>query len=75
MTATLQKAFAEAARLSDDEQEHLAVRLMEELELRQALAEADDDIKHGRVRPLEEVKNMIPKWIAESSSLKRRSAT
>ena len=75
MTATLQKAFAAAAKLPDEEQEHFAVRLMEELELRQALAEAEDDIKHGRVRPLEEVRDMIPKWIAESSSLKRRSAT
>ena len=75
MTATLKKAFASAAQLPDEDQEHLAVRLLEELELRQALAEAEEDVKQGRVRPLEEVGDMIPKWIAESSSLKRRSAT
>ncbi len=75
MTATLQKAFAYAAQLPEAEQEHLAVRLLEELEMRQALAEAEEDVKQGRVRPLEEVRDMIPKWIAESSSLKRRSAT
>ena len=61
--------------MSEDEQEHLAVRLMEELELRRALTEAEEDIKHKRVRPLEEVGDLIPKWIAESLSQKQRSAT
>jgi predicted transcriptional regulator len=75
MNATLEKAFDEAAKLPEDEQEHFALRLLDELELRKALAEAEEDVKHGRVVPIEEVKKMIPQWIAESSSQKRRSAT
>ena len=40
-----------------------------------ALREAEDDIKHGRVRPIEEVRRMLPKWISKSSLPKARRKT
>jgi predicted transcriptional regulator len=46
-----------------------------EVELLAAIREADEDIKKGRVVPIEKVRRMIPKWISRSSSRKAPRAT
>lgn len=73
MTATLEKAFAEAAKLPTGEQEHFGLLWLEELALRKAIQEGVDAADAGRVRSVEEVEKMIPQWIAESSSPSRPS--
>lgn len=46
-----------------------------EIEFLAALREAEDDLKHGRVHTIDEVRKMIPKWISNSSSAKARQKT
>jgi hypothetical protein len=73
MTATLEKVFAEAAKLPAGEQEHFGPLWMEELALRKAIQEGVAAADAGRVRSPEEVEKLIPQWIAESSSPNRPS--
>jgi hypothetical protein len=42
--------------------------IADEIGVLAALREAEDDIRGGRVRPIEEVRSLIPGWIAKSSS-------
>lgn len=46
-----------------------------EIEVLAALREAEGDIKAGRVRPIEDVRSLIPEWIAKSSSRTAPSRT
>ena len=73
MTATLEKVFAEAAKLPTTEQDEIGLLWLEELALRKAILEGVDAADAGQVRSLEEVEKMIPQWIAESSSRNRPS--
>lgn len=62
MTRALEKAFEEAAKLSGEEQDVFANFILEELAFRSAVHEGIDAADQGRVKPLEDVKAMIPKW-------------
>jgi hypothetical protein len=68
MTKLLQEAFEAVSQLSDDEQDRIALRLMEELDdetrwetsfaasqdvLRKMAEEARDDFRAGRTEPLD----------------------
>jgi len=72
MTATLEKAFAEAARLPEPKQDAFGKFILEELEFLAACQVGADAIERGDVKPIEEVRAMIPQWISESSSRGRR---
>jgi predicted transcriptional regulator len=72
MTTTLKKAFEKAAELPKRDQEAFAQFLLDKLEFVAAVQEGVDAADRGEVAPVEEVRNMIPKWITESSSRGRR---
>ena len=72
MTTKLKQAFQKAAELPDTEQDAFANFLLEELEFIRGIEQAVDAADNGRVIPLDEARQMIPKWISESSSQKRR---
>ena len=70
--STLQEIKAAIARLEPRERELLAAELFamtpepEEAEIEEALEQGLADLKAGRVRPIEEVWDMIPKWVSKS---------
>lgn len=70
--STLQEIKAAIARLEPREKELLAAELFamtpepEETEIEAALERGLADVKAGRVRPIEEVWDMIPKWVSKS---------
>ena len=72
MTTTLKKAFDRAAELPEPQQEAFAKFLLDELELVSAIQEGLDAADKGQVLPVEEVRKLVPKWVAESSSRSRR---
>jgi predicted transcriptional regulator len=65
MTQILEKAFQEAAKLPGKEQEIFAGFILDELAFRAAVHEGIEAADRGEVVPLEEVKQMIPKWAAK----------
>lgn len=65
MTQALEKAFEEAARLSGEAPEVFANFILEELAFRTAVRGGIDAADQGRVKPLEDVKAMIPKWASK----------
>jgi len=72
VTTTLKKAFDRAAELPEPQQEAFAKFLLDELELVSAIQEGLDAADKGQVLPVEEVRKLVPKWVAESSSRSRR---
>ena len=73
MTAALEKAFAQAATLPEVRQKAFASFLMEELEFLAALDAGERAADRGASKSVDEVRNMIPKWVSKSSSRTRRS--
>ncbi len=72
MTVTLKKAFDQAARLPEPEQEALGRFVLDELELLAAIEAGVQAADRGDTLPVEEVRKMIPGWITKSSSHDRR---
>ena len=65
MTQALEKAFQEAAKLPNEEQDAFAGFLLDELAFRAAVREGIEAADRGDVTPLEEVKKTIPKWASK----------
>jgi hypothetical protein len=65
MTHALEKAFEEAAKLSGEDQDVFASFILEELAFRTGVREGIDAADQGRVKPLEDVAAMIPKWASK----------
>jgi predicted transcriptional regulator len=65
MTRALEKAFKEAAKLPNEDQNVFADFIMEELAFRKAVREGIEAADRGEVVPLEEVKGMVPKWASK----------
>jgi predicted transcriptional regulator len=70
--STLQEIKSAIGGLNPEEKALLAAELFamnaepDETELKAALDRGLADVKAGRVRPLEEVKSMIPQWSSKS---------
>ena len=70
--STLQEIKSAIGGLNSDEKALLAAELFamnaepDEAELKAALDRGLADVKAGRVRPLAEVKGMIPQWSSKS---------
>jgi predicted transcriptional regulator len=70
--STLQEIKTAIAHLDPREKAILTAELFamesepDERELATALARGLEDVAAGRVRPLEEVRDMIPRWISKS---------
>ena len=64
MTQTLKKAFEEASKLPDREQDFLANFVHDHLEVLGALREEIKSADQGEVVPIQEVEKMIPKWVS-----------
>jgi predicted transcriptional regulator len=65
MTKTLEKAFEQAAKLPAQDQDVFANFLLEELAFRAAVQDGIEAADRGDVVPLEDVKQMIPKWASK----------
>jgi len=65
MTQALAKAFQEASKLPNTEQEIFADFILDELAFRAAVREGIEAADRGEAVPLEEVKKMIPKWASK----------
>jgi hypothetical protein len=69
---SLQEIRTEIAKLNPRDKALLAAELfatnddIDDVELEAALQRALDDVKAGRVRPVEKVKEMIPRWTSKS---------
>jgi hypothetical protein len=72
MTTTLQRAFDKAAALPERQQDAFGKFLLEELEFLTAIDEGIAAADGGEVMPVEAVRQMIPKWVSESSLRNRR---
>jgi predicted transcriptional regulator len=70
--STLQEIKSAIGSLNSQEKALLAAELFamdagpDEAELKAALDRGLADVKAGRVRPIEEVKSMIPQWSSKS---------
>jgi hypothetical protein len=70
--STLQEIKTAIAQLEPEEKAMLTAELFaigpepEPVQLEAALAAGLEDVKTGRVRPLEEVKALLPEWISKS---------
>jgi predicted transcriptional regulator len=70
--STLQEIKTAIAHLDPREKAILAVELFamasepDEMELESALERGLRDVEAGRVRPIEEVRDLIPRWISKS---------
>ena len=65
MTRALEKAFNEASKLPNEDQDVFADFLLEELAFRAAVREGIEAADRGEVVPLEDVKKLIPKWASK----------
>ncbi len=65
MTKTLEKAFEQSAKLPTPDQDVFAKFHLEEPAFRAAVREGIEAADRGAVVPLENVKKMIPKWVAK----------
>ena len=71
---TLEEIKAAIAQLSPQEKAMLVAELFatetstEDEELERALTRGLEDANAGRVRPIEDVRDMIPQWISEVRS-------
>ena len=65
MTQMLENAFKEAAKLPSSEQDKLADFILEELAFCKAVQKGIEAADRDEVRPLEEVKKLIPKWASK----------
>ena len=69
---SLQEIRTEIAKLNPRDKARLAAELfatnddIDDVELEAALQRGWDDVKAGRVRPIEKVKEMIPRWTSKS---------
>jgi predicted transcriptional regulator len=69
---SLQEIRTEIAKLNPRDKALLAAELfatnddIDDVELEAALQRGLDDVKAGRVRPVEKVKEMIPRWTSKS---------
>ncbi len=70
--STLQEIRSAIVSLNANEKALLAAELFamnaepDELELKNALDRGLADVKAGRIRPIEDVKSMIPQWSSKS---------
>jgi predicted transcriptional regulator len=71
MTTTLQQAFDKAAALPKQQQDAFGKFLLEELEFLAAIDEGIAAADNGDVVTVEEARQLIPKWVSESSSRSR----
>jgi len=65
MTQALEKAFHEAAKLPGEEQEIFAGFILDELAFRAAVRKGIEAADRGEVVPINDVKQMIPKWASK----------
>jgi predicted transcriptional regulator len=72
MTTTLQQAFDKANALPEQQQDAFGKFLLEELEFLAAIDEGIAAADRGDVVSIEDARQMIPKWVSESSSQNRR---
>jgi predicted transcriptional regulator len=69
---SLQEIRTEIAKLNPRDKAFLAAEFfatnddINDVELEAALQRGLDDVKAGRVRPVEKVKEMIPRWTSKS---------
>jgi len=70
--STLQEIKAAIAHLDPREKAILTAELFamesepDEMELEAALGRGLGDVEAGRVRPIEDVRDMIPRWVSKS---------